>query len=242
MPLTLEYVRGTAARYPELRRFSAWVEAALVPDLKAANVARICERARVKAMVLAAGRGERLRPLTDHTPKPLLVVRGKPLIVWHLEALARAGVREVVINLSWLGESIRQALGDGTQFGVHIQYSEEPPGALEVGGGIHRALPLLGDAPFIVVNGDTYTDLDLAKLAIAAGRTRASGPGAQSRAPSRRRFRAAGTTRCRPASLPRLTYSGIGVFRAELFTRCAARAFPAPAVLQRGDRCAPPER
>ncbi|HEV7432932.1 MAG TPA: sugar phosphate nucleotidyltransferase, partial [Steroidobacteraceae bacterium] len=106
----------------------------------------------MKAIVLAAGRGERLRPLTDHTPKPMLVVRGKPLIVWHLEALARAGVREVVINLSWLSELIRQGLGGGGQFGVQIQYSEEPPGALEVGGGIFRALPLLGEGPFIVVN------------------------------------------------------------------------------------------
>ena len=99
LPLTLRYVRDTAARYAELRRFSAWVEAVLVPGLEAANARRAGERARVKAMVLAAGRGERLRPLTDHTPKPLLMVRGKPLIVWHLEALARAGVREVVINL-----------------------------------------------------------------------------------------------------------------------------------------------
>ena len=130
-------------------------------------------------MVLAAGRGERLRPLTDHTPKPLLLVRGKALVVWHLEALARAGVREVVINLSWLGESIRQALGGGEQFGVQIQYSEEPAGALEVGGGIFRALPLLGAAPFIVVNGDTYTDLDFAKARYRTHRARTSGPGAQ---------------------------------------------------------------
>jgi MurNAc alpha-1-phosphate uridylyltransferase len=185
----------------------------------------------VKAMVLAAGRGERLRPLTDHTPKPLLIVRGKPLIVWHLEALARAGVREAVINVSWLGESIRQSLGDGKQFGVQIQYSEEPAGALEVGGGIYRALPLLGVAPFIVVNGDTYTDLDFGKLGI--------GPGALAHlvlVPNpehhpegdfvlRGQEVSAGVA-------PRLTYSGIGVFRPELFTQCAAGRFPLLPLLQ----------
>ncbi len=185
----------------------------------------------MKAMVLAAGRGERLRPLTDHTPKPLLAVRGKPLIFWHLEALARAGVREVVVNLSWLGGAIRQALGGGEQFGLTIQYSEEPAGALEVGGGIFGALPLLGPAPFIVVNGDTYTDLDFAKLEIAPaalahlvlvpnpehhpggdfvlqGREVSTGPG------------------------PRLTYSGIGVYRPELFAGCAAGRFPLLPVLR----------
>ena len=176
-------------------------------------------------MVLAAGRGERLRPLTDHTPKPLLVVRGKPLIVWHLEALARAGVREAVINLSWLGDSIRQSLGDGKQFGVHIQYSEEPPGALEVGGGIHRALPLLGASPFIVVNGDTYTDLDFGRLAI--------GPGALAHLVlvANPEHHPGGDFVLRGEEVsagiaPRLTYSGIGVFRPELFTHCAAGRFP----------------
>jgi MurNAc alpha-1-phosphate uridylyltransferase len=182
-------------------------------------------------MVLAAGRGERLRPLTDHTPKPMLLVRGKPLVVWHLEALARAGVREVVINLSWLGESIRQALGSGSQFGLQIQYSEEPPGALEVGGGIFRALPLLGAAPFIVVNGDTYTDLDFAKLAIAPDALAhlvlvpnpEHHPGGDFVLQGREV--AAG-------SAPRLTYSGIGVYRPELFARCAAGRFPLLPVLQ----------
>ena len=94
-------------------------------------------------MVLAAGRGERLRPLTDQTPKPLIAVRGKPLIVWHLEALALAGVLEVVVNLSWLGEQIRTALGDGSGWGLRIHYSPEGPVPLETGGGIFRALPLL---------------------------------------------------------------------------------------------------
>ena len=119
----------------------------------------------VKAMILAAGRGERLRPLTDSTPKPLLEVRGKPLIVYHLEALAGAGFTDVVINLSWLGEQIRARLGDGTEFGVSIEYSEEAQ-ALETAGGIQQALPLLSER-FIVVNADVFTDYDFAALRTA---------------------------------------------------------------------------
>ena len=182
-------------------------------------------------MVLAAGRGERLRPLTDHTPKPMLLVHGKPLVVWHLEALVRAGVREVVINLSWLGESIRQALGGGEQFGVKIQYSEEPAGALEVGGGIFRALPLLGAAPFIVVNGDTYTDLDFAHLEI--------GPTALAHlvlVPNPEHHLQGDfilrESEVSEGAAPRLTYSGIGVYRPELFAHCAAGRFPLLPVLR----------
>jgi MurNAc alpha-1-phosphate uridylyltransferase len=122
----------------------------------------------MKAMILAAGRGERLRPLTDRTPKPLLEAHGKPLIVHHLEALARAGFGEIVINLSWLGEQIRARLGDGADFGVSIVYSEEAL-ALETAGGIRQALPLLGDR-FIVVNGDIFTDYDFANLRSADSR------------------------------------------------------------------------
>jgi N-acetyl-alpha-D-muramate 1-phosphate uridylyltransferase len=110
------------------------------------------------AMILAAGRGERLRPLTDTTPKPLIEVGGKPLIVHHLERLAAAGFRDVVINIGWLGEQIPAALGDGSQFGLRIRYSPEPPGALETAGGIVHALELLGDAPFLVVSGDVLCD------------------------------------------------------------------------------------
>jgi len=117
----------------------------------------------MKAMILAAGRGERMRPLTDHTPKPLLKVGGKPLIIWHLERLAQAGVKDVVINHAHLGAQIESALGDGSQWGLHIQYSPEQI-ALETAGGIANALPLLGDAPFLVVNGDVFTDIDFATL------------------------------------------------------------------------------
>ena len=116
-------------------------------------------------MILAAGRGERMRPLTDHTPKPLLSAGGKPLIVWHLERLAAAGFREIVINHAHLGSLIEQTLGDGSQWGLHIQYSPEPPGALETAGGIANALPLLGDQPFLVVNGDVYCDFDFGRFA-----------------------------------------------------------------------------
>ncbi len=116
----------------------------------------------MKAMILAAGRGERMRPLTDNTPKPLLKVAGKPLIVWHLEALARAGVQEVIINHAWLGEQIPQALGDGGRWGLKIRYSAEGELGLETGGGIFKALPLLGEAPFLLVNGDVFTDINLA--------------------------------------------------------------------------------
>ena len=112
----------------------------------------------MRAMILAAGRGERMRPLTDRTPKPLLEVGGQPLIVHHIRALATAGFRELVINLGHLGRQIEAALGNGRSFGVDIAYSPEPPGALETGGGIFNALSLLGPEPFVVINGDIWTD------------------------------------------------------------------------------------
>lgn len=114
-------------------------------------------------MILAAGRGERMRPLTDHTPKPLLEVKGKPLIVWHLERLAAAGFREIIINHAHLGHQIEHALGNGSRWGLSIAYSCETV-ALETAGGIAKALPLLGDCPFLVVNGDIFTDIDFASL------------------------------------------------------------------------------
>lgn len=117
----------------------------------------------MKAMILAAGRGERMRPLTDTIPKPLLEVGGKPLIVWHLESLARAGIHEIVINHAHLGAKIEALLERGEKYNVSIQYSGEPE-ALESAGGISNALPLLGDDPFIVINGDIFTDYDFTSL------------------------------------------------------------------------------
>jgi len=113
----------------------------------------------MKAMILAAGRGERMRPLTDHRPKPLLEVGGKPLIVWHIERLAHLGFREIVINIAHLGHMLPEELGDGSRWGVSITYSDEhKEGALESAGGIIKAVPLLGDDTFLVVNGDVWSD------------------------------------------------------------------------------------
>jgi MurNAc alpha-1-phosphate uridylyltransferase len=116
------------------------------------------------ALIFAAGRGERMRPLTDATPKPLLPAGGKPLIEWHLEKLAARGVRHVAINTSHLAEQFPATLGDGSNWGLEIAYSYEGPEALETGGGMLRALPLLGDAPFLAINGDIWTDLDFSTL------------------------------------------------------------------------------
>jgi N-acetyl-alpha-D-muramate 1-phosphate uridylyltransferase len=124
----------------------------------------------MKAMILAAGRGERMRPLTDATAKPLLRVGGRALIEHHILALAAAGVTELVINLAWHGAQIREFLDNGAKYGVIITYSEEPEGALETGGGIQRALPLLGDAPFWLVNGDVYCAFDYPDRVLGAGR------------------------------------------------------------------------
>jgi MurNAc alpha-1-phosphate uridylyltransferase len=121
------------------------------------------------AMILAAGRGERMRPLSDSTPKPLLQVHGQPLIERHVRALARAGITRIVINLAWLGRQIRDYLGDGARLGASITYSEEEPRALETAGGIVRALPELIPGPFAVVNGDIFTDYPFERLKIGAG-------------------------------------------------------------------------
>ena len=126
----------------------------------------------MKAMILAAGRGERMRPLTDHTPKPLLPAGGKPLIVWQLERLARAGVRDIIVNHAHLGESIEAALGTGERWGVSIRYSREPQ-ALESAGGIALALDHFRGEPFLVVNGDVFCDFDLSSLAPVAAAMRA---------------------------------------------------------------------
>ena len=146
------------------------------------------ERPRV-AMILAAGRGERMRPLTDRLPKPLLPVRGKPLIEYHLERLAQAGIERIVINLAWLGNMIREALGNGSRFGVRIDYSDEAPQALETGGGVFRALPLLGEGAFLVVNGDVFSDYPFSRAVLAARTRRASRARAQSAPASHRGLR-----------------------------------------------------
>ena len=170
----------------------------------------------MKAMLLAAGRGERLRPLTDHTPKPLLQAGGRTLADWQLQRLAQAGVRQVVINTSWLGQQLPQALGDGSRWGLQIAYSPEPWPALETGGGIHQALPLLGDAPFLLVNGDVYTDIDYAALALQPGE------------------RARLVLVPNPPHHPqgdfvldgqRLTYSGVAVLDPRLFAGCTPGRF-----------------
>jgi N-acetyl-alpha-D-muramate 1-phosphate uridylyltransferase len=187
----------------------------------------------MRVMLLAAGRGERLRPITDTLPKPLVEVAGKPLIVYHLEALARARLREIVINLSWLGEKIRAALGDGDRYGVRIAYSEEGPVPLEAGGGIHRALPLLGSGAFLVVNSDVWTDMDFSRIP-------ALNDDADARlmlAPNpphhpRGDFGLEGDFVV-ARETDRLTYTGVGVYRPTLFEGCAPGKFPLLPLLER---------
>lgn len=167
-------------------------------------------------MILAAGRGERMRPLTDRTPKPLLPVAGKPLIVWHLERLAKAGIRDIVINHAHLGDQIEALLDDGAAWGVSISYSEEPPGALETAGGIANALSLLGEEPFLVVNGDIWCDLDFTALPALAACDLAHlvlVPNPPHH-PDGDFDLQDGRVRGVP---PRLTFSGIGCYRPELF-------------------------
>ena len=172
------------------------------------------------AMLLAAGRGERMRPLTDHTPKPLLEVGGKPLIVWHIEKLARAGISELVINHAHLGGQIEAALGDGSQFGTNIQYSAEIT-ALETAGGIANALHLLGDAPFAVINTDIYCDYDFAQLSIHAAALSKNGDLAHLVLVSNPEQHPKGDFGLQDGRVidaaPSLTFSGIGIYKPELF-------------------------
>ncbi len=184
----------------------------------------------MKAMILAAGRGERMRPLTDRTPKPLLPVAGKPLIVWHLERLARAGYAEIIINHAHLGDQIENLLGDGTAWGLSIRYSAEPAGALETAGGIANALPMLTDepdaAPFLVVNGDIYCDCDFASLPGRADNALAAADLAHlvlvdnpPQHPEGDFTLADG--RVGAGGTDRLTFSGIGIYRPQLFAGIA---------------------
>jgi MurNAc alpha-1-phosphate uridylyltransferase len=183
-------------------------------------------------MLLAAGRGERLRPITDSLPKPLVQLRGRSLIAWHLAALANAGIREVVINTSWLGGQLHAALGDGREFGVSITWSDEGPVPLETGGGIFRALPWLGPEAFLVVNADIWTDVDFGRLSLEreseAHLVLIPNPPHHPRGD----FGLDGDLVVNRDS-DRFTYSGIGIYRPEFFTGCAPARFPLLPLLNR---------
>ncbi|WP_242479011.1 nucleotidyltransferase family protein [Lamprobacter modestohalophilus] len=233
----------------------------------------------MKAMILAAGRGNRMRPLTDQTPKPLLEAGGAALIVHQIRRLREAGFTELVINHAHLGERIERALGDGSTYGVRIQYSPEGEGrALETGGGIHRALPLLGDAPFLVTNGDIWCDFDYRQLRLAdkdlaqivlvdnpphhpAGdfalrgdRVRREQRQAEAEAEEQdqghdleqnldqererdqeqeeKQEQEQGLERAQWNAEQRLTFSGIGLYRPQLFANCTPGAFPLAPLLR----------
>ena len=188
--------------------------------------------ARIKAMILAAGRGERMRPLTDAVPKPLLEAGGKPLIVHLIERLARAGLHDLIVNHSHLGEQITAYLGDGSAYGVRLAYSHEEGGGLETGGGIFKALSLIDSDPFLVVNGDIWTDYPFERLP-----TRLSGLAhlvLVDNPPQHPR----GDFVLRDGHVlaegePRLTFSGIGVYARALFAGCHPGKFPLAPLLRR---------
>jgi len=175
----------------------------------------------MRAMILAAGRGARLRPLTDTVPKPLIEVGGKPLIEHHLDHLARTGFREVVINTGHLGEQLPAALGDGQRWGLGIQYSKEPPEPLETGGGIFQALPLLGPGPFAVISGDTWSDFPLGRLRhVKCDRAHLVMVPNPPHHPEGDLALVGG--RLRTEGSPRLTFSGIAVYHPRFFEGCEA--------------------
>lgn len=184
--------------------------------------------------MLAAGRGERMRPLTDREPKPLLRVGGKRLIEYHLERLAAGGFREVVINTGWLGDVIEAALGDGAGFGLSITYSHERPEAFETGGGIFHALPLLGSGPFLIVNGDVWTDVDFGALRrdppadSLAHLVLVENPPQHARGDF-----VLENGLLHEGAGGRHTYSGVGLYRPELFAGCTAGKFPLLPLLRR---------
>jgi MurNAc alpha-1-phosphate uridylyltransferase len=184
----------------------------------------------MKAMILAAGRGERMRPLTDHRPKPLLEAGGKALIEHLVTALAQGGITDLIINTAHLGEQIEARLGDGSGLGVSIQYSPEGE-AMETGGGIFRALPLLGEAPFLVVNGDIATDFDFGRLKeqpiALAHLVLVPNPEHHPKGD----FHLVGE-RVRDDGMPRHTFGGIGVYRPELFADCRPGRFALAPVLR----------
>ena len=183
-------------------------------------------------MILAAGRGERMRPLTDTTPKPLLKVAGRALIEYHLLHLAEAGMRDVVINLAWLGGQLEQTLGNGQAYGVTIEYVHEGEQALETGGGIFNALPLLGPEPFLVINGDIWTDYPLQQLPTTltglAHLVLVDNPSHHPQGD----FAISATGHAVAEATEKFTFSGIGVYAPELFATCQAGIFPLAPLLR----------
>ena len=193
----------------------------------------------MKAMILAAGRGERMRPLTDEIPKPLLKVAGKSLIQRNIEALALAGVTEFVVNTSWLAEELHSALGDGTALGVRITFSDEGVAALETGGGLRRALPLLGDEPFWLVNGDVLCDYGYTVYSLPAGMLAHLVLVPNPRHNPQGDFALHdGLIREDDAALPRYTFAGISVLHPELIRAAAAGSdtFPLAPLLRAAAR------
>lgn len=190
----------------------------------------------MRAMVLAAGRGERLRPLTDDTPKSLVEVRGESLLERHLRIVQAAGIRTVVINLGWLGDRIVERVGSGERYGLHVIYSDEGDNVLETGGGIHKALPHLGDGPFLAVNADIYTDMPVPRMELATGQlghlVLVPTPG----------YRDHGDFNIedgliRNAANAAHTFSGVAIYRPELFAGCEAGRFPlAPLLREAADQ------
>jgi len=184
----------------------------------------------VKVMILAAGFGERMRPLTEHTPKPLLQAGGRPLIAWHIEALAALGLDDLVINVAHLGQQIVDWCGDGQRWGVRIRYSREPE-PLETAGGIQRALPLLGSAPFLVVNGDVWTEYPLQRLLAHAHLPDGTAHLVLVDNPPQHplgdfQLTDSGRVVPRPPAATGLTYAGIGVFSAGFFADMAPGKLP----------------
>jgi MurNAc alpha-1-phosphate uridylyltransferase len=175
-------------------------------------------------MILAAGRGERLRPLTDSTPKALTEVRGQSLLERHLHALQTAGVTTVVINLGWLGEQIAGRVGSGSAYGLQVIYSPEDEEILETGGGIHRALPMLGSKPFLVVNADIYTDMPMPTPGLGANTL---GELVLVPTPAGKNHGDFGVVdgRLRNVKDPQYTFSGVAVYRPEFFADCKAGRF-----------------
>lgn len=187
-------------------------------------------------MILAAGRGERLRPLTDEVPKSLVEVHGESLLERHLENVRRAGISTVVINLGWLGDKIVERVGSGERYGFEVVYSDERGNVLETGGGIHKALPALGDRPFLVVNADIYTDMPVPELTLDAHHL-----GHLVMVPTPE-YREHGDFDIddgliRNGDSPVYTFSGIAIYRPQLFDGCEAGRFPlAPILREAADR------